>query len=299
MTSTVFIDGPDGNRIACHVSGRPTGPTAILTSGIGCGPVFVRDIARELSRDHRVVYWDYRGHGASSPAPRGTGYRIHDHARDLAAVVDAFAGDEPPIMISFSMGVQVHVEWTRRRPGRAAAHVMMLGVPRNPLHRTVLFRKRLGHAAERAARAWSPVLRLAQPAVKTALRTPLTYAIARACGGLRPSCPPREFGEFVRYATEVPLDAYLQCAAGLMKHDGTDAFLEIDEPVLMLAAEHDLLIHRDDCRAFAERLPHAQFRTIRATGHASALEDAPAITASIRRFVDQSRREPGPAAAAA
>ena len=81
-TREVFVTGPHGNRLACTLFGEQHQRTVVLTSGIGCGPVFVRTLAREFAKDHRVVYWDYRSHGRSDLAPAGTGYSIAEHAAD-------------------------------------------------------------------------------------------------------------------------------------------------------------------------------------------------------------------------
>src|SRR4029078_8921530 len=46
--------------------------------------------SRALERDgHRVIAYDARGHGASSPAPDPQAYRYEDLARDLRAVLES------------------------------------------------------------------------------------------------------------------------------------------------------------------------------------------------------------------
>lgn len=295
----VFISGADRARLACRVLGAGHKPTVILTSGIGCGPVFMNKLAHELSSDHKVVYWDYRGHGQSDPAPDGTGYRIEDHAADLDHVVRAFSPARRPLIVGFSMGVQVSVEWTRVNPARAAAHVYMLGMPRNPVHRTVVLRKPAAMLAQGLAWSVGPLLNhLVQPATKAALRTPFTYLMARSLGVVREGCPIGEFSQFVRYATSVPLDAYLRCCAGLLEHDATDAFMRIKEPVLMLAGEHDVFINFDECRAFAARLPNARFEALNCASHAGSLEYGAFVASRVRAFLNQQSAAAAAAAAA-
>lgn len=287
----VFITGPAGNRLACRVVGAHHRNTVILTSGIGCGPVFMHDIASELGRDHRVVYWDYRSHGDSDLAPPGQGYRIEEHADDLDKVVRAFARNEPPIMIGFSMGVQVTVEWSRRDPDFPAAYVFMLGVPRNPLHRTLLLRSQAAWLAERIGRYGRPLLHGVQPASQSILRSKLTYQVAKSLGLVAPECPRDQFLDFVRFATDVPFDAYLRCAAGILDHDGTDAFLRLRKPVYMLAAEGDLLIDADDCRHFADKLPQARFEALSYASHAGSIEYGTYFAGAIRRYLKRLSRE--------
>jgi pimeloyl-ACP methyl ester carboxylesterase len=279
------VRGADGVMLSCWLTGRRGARPVILTSGIGCGPVFMSKVASELARDHRVVYWDYRGHGTSERAPAEGGYRIRDHARDLDFVVSAFAASERPLMVGFSMGVQVSIEWTQLRPARALGHVYLLGLPRNPMYRTVVLRRRAARLTEGFAHGAAPLLQLIGPATRAAVRTPFTYLLARSLGVVRPGCSRAEFSDFVRYASAVPLDVYLQCAAGLLEHDASEAFGRIREPVLMLAGEHDVLIDPEECRSFAARLPSARFELLCAAGHAGSLEYGTYLAKRVRAFV--------------
>lgn len=291
----VFLATPQGLRIACRVFGNSRGPTAVLTSGIGCGPVFMDAIASELARDHRVIYWDYRAHGASDTAPDGD-YSIAAHAADLGAVIDAFAHNGHPILISFSMGVQVAVEWTRTHPTDAASYVFMLGLPRNPVHRTRVLRKPAARFATGLARHGEPLLSFLHPFSKAALRSATTWRLAKSLGLIDPQCPREEFLQFVRYATDIPLDAYLGCCAGLLEHDATEVFERIRQPVLMLAADDDLLISSEECRAFSERLPQARFESYRYASHAGSIEYGTYVAGRIRRFLDGAQASPARAA---
>lgn len=289
-SAPTFINTSRGLRIACRVLGtHHHGPTAILTSGIGCGPVFMDAIAHELARDHRVIYWDYRAHGASDVAPDHR-YSIADHASDLDAVVQTFARGEHPILVSFSMGVQVAVEWTRTHRRDASAYVFMLGVPRNPVHRTRVLRRSAARLAAGIAEHGQPLLSLVQPFSRAALRSQMTWRLARSVGVIDPHCPRDEFLEFVRYATDIPLDAYLGCCAGLLEHDATEVFESIRQPVLMLAAEGDIFISAEEARAFSERLSHARFELLRYASHAGSLEYGVYVAGRIRRFLETSRR---------
>ena len=254
--------GAAGHSLQCSVTGTGHARTCILNSGIGCGPVFMRPLARELARDHKVAYWDYRGHGGSAVAPPGAGYRILDHAQDLEHVVEAVSPDARPLIVSFSMGVQVHAEWLRRNPGRAAATLLELGAAHNSL-----------------------ALRAIQPALKLGLRTPLTHKVARGLGFIQPSCPEDEFMEFVRYATSVPLDAYLRCLAGLLEHDATETLSQVQEPMLLVAAGRDVLVSGRGIRTLADMLPRADFALLPTGSHAAALEHGPLLARRVRQFL--------------
>lgn len=286
LAPRVDINGADHNRIACRVLSPHLHQTAILSSGIGCGPVFMNRIAEELAKDHRVIYWDFRAHGDSAQAPDGAGYSIEDHAADLDAVVRTWCTkDTPLLMVGFSMGVQITIEWTRRQPNRADAYVFLLGVPRNPMHRTVLLRKEAAKLADAIAGRGGRALRAVHPWIKRALRTKATYRLARKAGFVEKACPQQQFLDFVSYATAVSPDAYLQCAAGLLRHDATDVFERIQQPIYMLAAEDDVLINAEDSRSFADKMPNAKFEALRFTSHAGTLEYGPYFAGAVRRYL--------------
>lgn len=281
-----FVTGPNGNRLSCTVFGEQHQRTVVLTSGIGCGPVFMRTIAQEFARDHRVVYWDYRSHGNSDIAPRGSGYSISEHAADLDKVVQAFVPeDQSPVMIGFSMGVQVTIEWTRLNPQRAGAYVFMLGLPRNPMHRTVVLRSKAAWLAENIGLHAGPVLQRLQVVTNRAVRSRLTFQLAKRLGWIHRECPESDFRDFLHYSTSIPLDAYLRCAAGILRHDATDTFLSIQQPVYMLAAEGDLFIDARECRAFADKLAHAQFEHLSYASHAGSIEYGTYFAGAVRRFL--------------
>lgn len=75
--------------------------------------------APKLAVHRQVVCYDLRGHGRSSrPA---AGYTTDDHLADLDAVVAAFAGEGPVILVGNSHGGHLAAAWATRHPERVAA----------------------------------------------------------------------------------------------------------------------------------------------------------------------------------
>ena len=65
----------------------PAGPSVLLTNGIGTSENFRRYIVADLEQDHRVVHWNYRGHGHSDEARNGD-YSVDAHVDDLERVTE-------------------------------------------------------------------------------------------------------------------------------------------------------------------------------------------------------------------
>ena len=85
----------DGAVLAAAALGAPTDPAWVVAHGIGSSARFIADAFTDavLARGRRLVVYDLRGHGASSPAPLVADHHLDVHARDLAAVAQHCGGD--------------------------------------------------------------------------------------------------------------------------------------------------------------------------------------------------------------
>src|SRR3989440_3001464 len=93
-------------RDGVTLSGSETGEgtPVVLLHGLTATRRYVVMGSRSLERSgHRVIAYDARGHGRSSPAPERTQYAHSDLGRDLAAVLDAL-GIERAVLAGASMG---------------------------------------------------------------------------------------------------------------------------------------------------------------------------------------------------
>lgn len=112
------FDTPDG-RLSYVDEGR--GPPVVLVHGTPTWSFLWRDLAGRLVRaGHRVIAPDHLGFGLSGK-PQGVGYRVEDHARRLAALLDALALGEVALVVH-DFGGPIALPYAldaRRAPGRA------------------------------------------------------------------------------------------------------------------------------------------------------------------------------------
>src|SRR5438067_284526 len=81
--------------------------------------------SRALERSgHRVVAYDARGHGRSSPAREPTAYGYEELGRDLEAVLDAL-GIERAMLAGASMGAHTLLWLALERPERIGGLVVI------------------------------------------------------------------------------------------------------------------------------------------------------------------------------
>jgi pimeloyl-ACP methyl ester carboxylesterase len=96
------------------------GHPVVLLHGLTATRRYVVMGSRALQRaGHRVLAYDARGHGQSTPAP-DRAYRYEDLAGDVLAVLDA-VGIERAVLAGASMGAHTAIRFALEHPERVAA----------------------------------------------------------------------------------------------------------------------------------------------------------------------------------
>ncbi|NOJ96878.1 alpha/beta fold hydrolase [Corallococcus coralloides] len=298
--ATHLVSAPDGTRVAVHThsSGMPEEgrdaaladrPTVLLTNGIGTSENFWRHIVADLEQDHRVVHWDYRGHGMSEES-RDNDYRVQVHVDDLERVTEAAmarGGGQPPHHIAFSMGVRILLELYRRRPELVPSMTLIAGTPGVPGSADPRWGSRVALSAAKgmlaAGTPWVPVV---APAVKAFLATPLADPLARAVGALRPRAPREDIAEFLDALYHMSAQAYWRTLRGLTEGHAWDVLPSIRVPVLIIAASDDVLVPLSEVQRLHRALPQAHWLQVDDAGHAGLLEAGTEIAQSVRGFLD-------------
>jgi pimeloyl-ACP methyl ester carboxylesterase len=113
----------DGVRLAAQDDGD--GTPVVLLHGLTATRRYVVMGSRALERSgHRVVAYDARGHGRSSPAPEPGAYGYAHLAGDLEAVLDDLEIDRA-VLAGASMGAHTLLRFALRKPQRVAALVVI------------------------------------------------------------------------------------------------------------------------------------------------------------------------------
>jgi len=113
------------NGVRLGFSDDGGGTPVILLHGLTATRRYVVMGSRSLERSgHRVVAFDARGHGCSTPAPDVQAYRYEDLTDDLAAVMDAL-GVERAVLAGASMGAHTSLRLALESPERVAGLVVI------------------------------------------------------------------------------------------------------------------------------------------------------------------------------
>jgi 3-oxoadipate enol-lactonase len=116
------ITTSDGVGLAVDVQGE--GPGLLLVHGFGGAKEDFSDHVATLAREHTVVVFDHRGHGASDKPSNPGAYSIDRLATDILEVADACDLDRFRLL-GHSMGGMVARRIPLRAPERIEALVMM------------------------------------------------------------------------------------------------------------------------------------------------------------------------------
>src|SRR5262245_365107 len=124
--------GSEGVRLAGEEVGE--GWPIVLLHGLTATRRYVLHGSVTLARrGYRLISYDARGHGESSPAPDGQGYWYPELTRDLAGVLADRCPGEPSVLCGHSMGCHTAVAFALDHPDEVAALVLggpvTLGIP--------------------------------------------------------------------------------------------------------------------------------------------------------------------------
>lgn len=111
--------------VRLSVSDAGEGPPVVLAHGLTATRRYVVMGSTTLERSgHRVIAYDARGHGRSSPAPAPDAYGYADLGRDLEAVLDR-AGVSQAVLAGASMGAHTLIWLALNRPERVGGLVLI------------------------------------------------------------------------------------------------------------------------------------------------------------------------------
>ena len=260
----------------------------MCSNGVGVSTFFWDYIGERFSLDHRVVIWDYRGHGASGQ-PRSERITMAQIADDLARVLDANDIDRA-VLLGHSMGCQVILEFYRLFPDRVDAIVPILGAFGHPAD--TFLDPRIGRWMYRAAyRAGHRIPGLINFGMRAALRRPVVWQFARLTGLVHPDLAKKEdLDPYREHLARLDFQVFMEFVRAAQEHDAGPFLSEVDVPALVIAGERDLFTPRHLSMEMASRLPHAELLEIPRGSHAALVEQPELINLRLEKFLRESVR---------
>jgi pimeloyl-ACP methyl ester carboxylesterase/DNA-binding SARP family transcriptional activator len=276
-----FCTAPDSVRIAYATLGE--GPALVKTANWMShleydwkSPLW-RHLARELSREFRLVRYDQRGNGLSD-------WNVDDFSldacvSDLEAVVDA-VGLERFALLGVSQGSRVAVAYAARHPERVSRLVLYGGAARGWKHRS--------QGARDARAGLQALIREGWGRDTPAFRQVFTMLFM-------PGASPEQaawFNELQRVSTSA--DNALRLTEAASEVDVTDRLRSVRAPTLVMHATEDAVVSVEEARRLAAGIPGARFVALESQNHL-LLDDEPAFArflSEIRDFLAAPRPQP-------
>lgn len=261
-----------------------TEPALLILDGIGCAGWAFRKIAPQIAKRRQVVFVHYRGHGRSPTPPRPWHLGMHTLADDAAAASTAL-GIDRVVVLGFSMGFQVALEFYRRHHERTAGLISLAGPPGQPLEsfrgtNTFAFALPFMVAATRMAtqlttRAWRSILPSRQ-----VFDIGLRFEVNRA------RIDSRDFELYLRGMADISPELFVAMLEQAHRHCADDLLPRIRVPTLVIAGARDEFVPLPRLREMAFAIPGARWEVFDDATHALPAEYPDEIAERIAAFLD-------------
>ncbi len=207
---------------------------------------------------HKVVLWDYRGHGRSEVPRNPEAYSMERVVDDMARLLDWASPGEAVVLAGLSFGGLASLHFTLRHPGRVRALVLADSGPgfKNP---------------EAAAQWRRSSERAASFVEENGFEAFVNGKAAATCIGRRPELPAaRAAAKAVLAQDPFGVAEFGRRVAGLAP-SVIDRLPEIEQPALVIVGEDDAAYLRA-ADVMAAKLPEARHEVIPGAGHIVNIE---------------------------
>ena len=279
---------PDGTDLACYLAGNPDGPALVLCPGLGGGAAIWQPFVDRFGDRYRLLTWDYRGLYRSGAASDPAAYAMSDHVADLLSLLEHEAV-EAPLLIGWSMGVQLGLEVHREHPELPSAFVAIHGTSGRPLSTAFgssstewiapLVLAALRQVGDRFSLV-GPRLTRSSTVVQTFVRA------SRILGFMSDRLDVDAFRDMAEDWTRLDLRIYAEIFERLGAHDASELLASIATPTLVIAGDRDRFTPAHLARQMAAEMPNATLEVIAGATHFGLLEYPDPIVRSVERFLD-------------
>ena len=286
----------DGTRLTYYAGGAEEGVALVFCGGLGGGIQVWQPLIERFAPRFRLLAWDYRGLYASGPSRRRA-YGIEDHARDLLQLLD-HEGVEAPVLLGWSMGVQVMLEAHRADPALARGLVAIHGTPGRPLQ--------TAFGSDVIERIFGPISLVMRGAGRRFAYTAPSLARSRLVAGafvwasqrLGWMAPEIDLERFQDVAAEwlgLNLGICAEIFRRMGEHDASDLLAAIRAPALIIAGERDRFTPSETAREMAGAMPAARLELLPGASHFGLIEYPDEIVGAVERYLSETLRIPAPA----
>ena len=239
--------------------------------------------------EHRLVFYDLRGHGMSRPKGRAE-YNVTTLAEDLLAVIED-AGLKEVVVVGHSVGGMIALQLCHLHPELLGSRVKGL-VLSNTTYRPAVETLVGGAAVARLEHALRRPLDIvgarheSVERLRRILKPSDSLFLGVAFAAFGPQASARQIDFTYDMLSETPTDVIFDLIKTYRHFDVTDHLGDITVPALVMTGTHDRLTVSEASEYLAEHLPKAELRVFDRTGHMTMMERHREFNELVERFLD-------------
>jgi len=239
--------------------------------------------------DHRLVFFDLRGHGRSLPKGE-LSFTIETLADDLEAVIEEAALDEV-VVVGHSIGGMVALQLCSQRRewlGDRLKGLVLSNTTYRPAYDTSIG----GAVVSKLERVVRNPLDLVGgyheriESLRRIVRPTDSIFLAVSFAAFGPQASAKQIDFTYDLLADTPADVLFDLIKSYRDYDVTDILSEVTIPVLVVTGTHDRLTVPKASEYLAEHLPKAELRVLERCGHMTMLERPDDFNEMIGRFFD-------------
>lgn len=240
--------------------------------------------------DHRLVFYDLRGHGRSQPKGDRR-YSIPTLVDDLLTVIEDSQLEEV-VLVGHSVGGMIALDLCSTRPGLLGSKIRGV-VCVNTTHRSA-YESVVGGAAvakvERVLR--HPLDALGNyhhrvDRLRKIIKPSDTLFMAVSFAAFGPHGSAKQIDFTYDMLSETPTDTIFDLFKAYRDFDVTDLLPDVTVPVLVVTGSHDRITVPGASQFLAENLPKADLQMFDGSGHMTMLEKHRDFNAMLAAFFDE------------
>ncbi len=280
-----FVTSFDGTELFVEESGEG-GVPIVLSDGIGCAGFIWKHLRAALEPRHRVIHWNYRGHGRSQPPKDPEALSMEALRQDLLAVVTAL--ELPPaVFFGHSMGTQVVLDFAVEHPTRVAGLVPVCGSYGRVLdtfHDNGLAAAVFPGLRELALR-YSGVV---QNVWSRVLASQVSYLFARAAGEVNGTLVKRkDFWPYFEHMASMDVRVFVRLLDSAAAHSVEERLSELRMPTLVIAGERDTFTPLWLSQRMRDLIPNAELLVVPGGTHVAPIEIPELVNLRVEQFIDK------------
>ena len=284
-TPTGHARAQDGTKLPFYESGQ--GDTIFIFNGFSCNQANLQHLIRLLAKKYRVVSFDYKGHGKADNPKNYDYVNISGFINDAKRVLEE-SETKSAILLGYSLGTQMMLEYTKHYPKNVEALIALNGTYGNVFSNFMntdifaMLLPSLSAGQNQFGDIYSAVYRtvLSLPyAVKFEL---LKYILLD-----NNKCDPKDIEPFIEQLKHLDVHLLIHLANSMHRHSALDYLKTIEQPALLIGGESDLFAPLKVTNEAKEKMQNAEVLVVPNGTHNSNLEQHDFITDKIIRFLDK------------